>query len=56
MLPLTLHGLALHVLSLLLLKNALKDAIAADLVHVKNFVSYDSLDAFGRQVVNHVPV
>lgn len=45
-----------HVSDLLLFQDALEDAITRGFVHVKNFVSYDSFDTFGRQMVEHVPV
>ena len=35
-----------HVCKLLLFQNALQDLIAGDLVHVKNFFSYNSIDTF----------
>ena len=45
-----------HISALLLLKDALEDAVAADLVHTEDFVSYDSIDTLGRQVIEHAPV
>ena len=35
-----------HVCKLLFFQNALQDLITGDLVHVKNFFSYNSIDTF----------
>ena len=45
-----------QVLNLLLLEDALQDAIARDLVHVQDFVRYYSTDSFLGQMVEHAPV
>ena len=45
-----------HVNKLLFFQNALQDLVTRSLVHVKNFFSYNSIYAFRRQMVEHVPV
>jgi hypothetical protein len=44
------------VFNLFLFEDVLENTVAGYLIHVKNFVSYDSLDTLGRQVVDHAPV
>ncbi len=48
--------LPLNVFHLLLLQYSLQYAVASHFVHVQDFVSYDSIDAFLWQVIEHAPV
>ena len=55
-LPYQLLAFLPDIIYLFLFQDALKDAIARDLVHVKDFVGYNSIHAFRGQVIQHAPV
>jgi len=55
-LPECLLLLAADIIDLLVLEDALQDAIACLAVHLQDFVSYDFAHTFLRQVVESTPV
>jgi len=48
--------LAFVIVNLLFFQDALKNAIARLLIHLKNFVGYDFLHSLRRKVVERAPV